>query len=179
MAGIDLSITAPTLAPLERILAGLVERTGDIEPLMERFGTVLETSTIERFSTERGPDGQKWLPSFRVRATSVGDAGPVQPSGKTLTQSGRLKLSIRPVASRDRVEIGTNTIYARIHQLGGTIVPKSAPALTFSLPGIGLIHASRVVIPARPFLGISTDDREELEAQTVDYVAEVAPEIER
>ncbi len=178
MAGMDLSITAPAMAPVERMLAGLVARTGDISPLMERFGTVLETSTIERFNTESGPDGQKWLPSFRLRAGAVGDAGPVK-SGKTLTMSGRLKLSIRPVAGRDRVEIGTNTIYARIHQLGGTIVPVSAPALTFTLPGIGLVHASRVVIPARPYLGVSTDDREELEAQTVDYLAEVAPEIER
>lgn len=178
MAGVDLAITAPSIAPLERMLVGLVERTGDISPLMERFGTVLETSTIERFSTERGPDGVKWLPSFKQRAGAVGEAGPLK-SGKTLTASGRLKLSIRYVASTDRVEIGTNAVYGRIHQLGGTIVPRSAPALVFSLPGIGLVHATRVIIPARPYLGVSVDDREELEAQAHDYLTEVAPEIER
>lgn len=164
---IDFTVTAQGQAPIEHALHGLVERFGDIRPLMERFGSVLETSTIERFDEERAPDGTKWLPSFRAK----------HEGGKTLTDTARLRLSIRPVASADQVEIGTNVIYARIHQEGGTIRAKGK-ALAFTLPGLGLRLATSVTIPARPFLGLSADDRDELAAQVEDYIAEVAPEVE-
>jgi phage gpG-like protein len=49
--------------------------------------------------------------------------------------------------------------YAAIHQWGGEIKPKSAPAL--SVPGYGMLQ--KVKIPARPYLGVSPEDAEAIE----------------
>lgn len=164
-AGIALRVAGQDA--IERRLGALVARLGDVTPLMERIGAVLETSTIERFDSETAPDGSRWKPSFRARATG----------GKTLTDSARLKQSITHNAGPRRVEVGTNVRYAGVHQRGATIRAKNGGRLKFKLPGIGFVSPRQVVIPKREFLGLSADDREEIEAQAVDYVAEAAPEI--
>lgn len=66
--------------------------------------------------------------------------------------------------------VGTNKIYAGIHQFGGTIHAKNAEFLTFRLPGgLGVRRVKEVEMPARPFLGLSTEDESELFAQVADY----------
>ena len=57
------------------------------------------------------------------------------------------------------MRVGTNVIYAAIHQLGGKIVPKNATHLVFRL-ATGVVLAKSVTLPARPYLGISDDDQE-------------------
>ncbi|MFZ5747899.1 MAG: phage morphogenesis protein [Pseudomonadota bacterium] len=47
--------------------------------------------------------------------------------------------------------------YARIHELGGTITPKTAKALAIPLPDGGVAFAASVTIPARPYLRPSAD----------------------
>lgn len=187
--GAEISARGDGAAGVEKVMAALVQRFGHIRPLMERFGSVLETSTIERFNDERAPDGSKWLPSMRVRATSVGESGPQKPTGKTLTDTGRLKLSIRSIASPAAVETGTNVVYARRHQEGfdGSETVASHKRRMTVMFGLKLKEPREVTVPSfvrsgntpkRAFLGLSGDDREELDAQVVDYVAEVAPDVE-
>lgn len=159
---VDFTLSVQGQARLERQLHGLYVRTGDIHELMDRIGMVLETSTLERFDEERGPDGQKWTPSFRAE----------QEGGKTLTDTAGLRLSVRYLASADRVEIGSNKIYARAHNEGATITAKSGRGLAFMLGGELRIVRS-VKLPKRQFLGLSRDDAEEIEAQFNDYVAEI------
>ncbi|MBW1666717.1 MAG: phage virion morphogenesis protein [Deltaproteobacteria bacterium] len=71
-------------------------------------------------------------------------------------RTGHLRRSIRSqtVIRGDEVEgrIGTNVLYARIHEKGGVITPKRAKVLRFQIPGVGWRSAKRVVMPARPFL---------------------------
>jgi phage gpG-like protein len=50
-------------------------------------------------------------------------------SGLTLRDTGRLLSSITYKADAISVVVGTNVIYGRIHQLGGTIQPKKARKL--------------------------------------------------
>ncbi|RHW17198.1 phage virion morphogenesis protein [Sphingomonas gilva] len=157
------------VADLERKLGGLLTRFGNLTPLMDRFGMVLVTSTVERFDDERDPQGDAWLPSIRKQTEG----------GKTLTDKGLLRLSQTHIASRDQVEWGSNLRYARAHNDGAIIRAKGGGKLRFKLPGaLGFRTVDQVVIPQREFLGVSADDREELEAQTVEWVAEVAPEVE-
>jgi phage virion morphogenesis protein len=176
---VDFAIRAEGQDQVEQTLAALVGRFGDVRPLMERFGIVLETSTIERFDDETAPDGSKWLPSLRAQ----------EEGGKTLTDTARLKQSIRAIAGADTVQVGTNVVYARRHQEGfeGTEQVASHKRVIRKIFGRTLSEPIEVVIPAfartahtpaRPFLGLSTDDREELGEQAADYLAEVAPEIE-
>ena len=81
-------------------------------------------------------------------------SSPGSPPGK---KTGDLGRSIQIDRSRNkgrypRVRVGTNKVYARIHEFGGTITPKRAKALHFQLADGSWRTAQRVVIPARPFM---------------------------
>lgn len=156
----DTVLKVEGIRPVERMLARLDRRFGNLLPLMDRIGELLVSNTKHRFETSRGPDGRSWKPSERVVSGAVPQEGkgmgPV--GGKTLVIDGHLRDSITHLATSRNVEVGSNLIYARIHQLGGTIVPKAAPALSFKLPDGELVHIMKVVIPARPYLGIDAVD---------------------
>lgn len=123
---------------------------GNTTPVMAAIGTGLVGSTHMRFVTQTDPEGQAWA------ALNTGYAAEKRNS-RILTESGRLRDSINARAGNDEVLVGTNVIYAAIHQFGGTIAPKSATHLWFRIGG-ALIKASKVTLPARPFLGISSED---------------------
>lgn len=133
----------------------------DMTPATDQIGAAMVTSTQMRFEQQAGPGGSPWPPSLRARLEG----------GITLTDSGRLAQSITHQADAAGVEWGTDVLYAGIHQFGGTIVPKSAGALHFKLPGkLGWRFAGSVTIPARPFLGVDAED----EAEILDILAEFA-----
>ena len=117
-----------TLTGEERVSRGLQALIGglsDRQELMEGIGLYLEASTVDRFDSETAPDGSRWTPSLRAKATG----------GKTLTDHGLLKGSIGYVATNDQVEWGSNLVYARPHQEGATIAAKGGGRLKFRLPG--------------------------------------------
>jgi phage gpG-like protein len=78
-------------------------------------------------------------------------------SGRILQRrTGRLRGSIthsvRISGNKVIGTIGSNVVYARIHELGGVIRPVRAKALHFVIPGVGHRTAQSVTIPARPYL---------------------------
>ena len=125
---------------------------GDMTPVMKSLGRVLLTGTQLRFRSGKGPDGQSWKVSMRAALQA----------GQTLRDSGALLGSITYEAGNGIVAIGTNMVYARIHQFGGTIKAKNAKALAFRLPGGGFAKVKAVTLPPRPFLGASDSDQTEL-----------------
>lgn len=147
-----------------------VKVDGDVQRLMQRLGRIagmdkaginnaiaegLRTSTIERFQAEKSPEGKKWKQSIRAR----------EEGGKTLTKSTALRSSIRSDSSADGLAIGTNDIRAATHQFGDTriIKAKRKKALRFRVNGRWVSKKEvKVTIPARPFLGVSEDDEEEI-----------------
>lgn len=145
---------------IERGLARLAAAFGDLTPLMEGIGLHLEGATLERFENERGPDGKRWKPSKRAQLDG----------GKTLSDSTQLRSSIVSEASGDQVAVGSNKIYAGIHQMGGIIRAKTPKGLVFQLPGgLGYRRVMQVELPARPYLGLSAEDETEIVALTEDY----------
>lgn len=148
----------------EAALGGLLRGIDNLEPLMERFGNYLESSTTERFDTGTAVDGSQWTPSIRAR----------EEGGQTLKDGGDLAKSIHNEPANGSVRWGSKSIYARIHQEGGTIRAKGGGKLTFQLPGgLGFRSVDEVTIPARPFLGINAEDEAELLALTEEYAAEI------
>ena len=143
---------------------------GDVQRLMKRLGRIasvdkaginnaiaegLRTSTIERFQAEKSPDGKKWKQSIRAR----------EEGGKTLIKSAALRSSIRSEASAEGLVVGTNDIRAATHQFGDTriIKAKRKKALRFRVSGRWVSKKEvKVTIPARPFLGVSEEDEEEI-----------------
>lgn len=56
--------------------------------------------------------------------------------------------------------VGSNVKYARIHELGGTILPKTARYLKFFYEAAGhWVTLRRVEMPARPFLSTALRDK--------------------
>ncbi len=120
----------------------------------------LRTSTRERFRTEKSPEGKPWKQSIRAS----------QEGGSTLTDTAGLKNSIKSSADNSGFAVGTNKIYARTHQFGEegrriTIMAKTSKGLVFKI-GDRWIRKKQVSvnirIPARPFLGVSEEDMEEI-----------------
>lgn len=150
MTGLKIQILVDD-APVQAALAQLARRGEDLTPAMDEIGSMLVTSTQMRFEQGEDPDGAPWPPSLRA----------IIEGGQTLIDSGRLRDSITHQAGPDHVDVGSNVIYAAIHQLGGRVEAKSKPFLVFELGG-RTIFTKAVNIPARPYLGVSEGDRQEI-----------------
>lgn len=126
----------------------------DTTPITRAIGTGLVTSTQDRFDDEVSPDGAAWAPLNPVYAAGKRGAGIL----RERAMRGGLQGSITYRAGRSEVEVGSNKIHAGVHQHGAVITPKSGGRLAFRL-GNRIIHARSVTIPARPYVGISADDK--------------------
>ena len=128
---------------MDRMLGTAVTKARQGKAAMEEIGEMLTSSTVERFDTSTAPDGTPWPVSQRAE----------REGGKTLVDTGRMRGSIGYEASPDQVVVGSNLVYARIHQLGGET---------------GRGHT--VTLPERPYLGISEDDIKEARAILADHL---------
>jgi phage virion morphogenesis protein len=113
----------------------------DMTPLMQEIGDALVVSTKRRFGQGVAPDGSKWAPKAPATLAKSTDSRPL------FGPSGMLSSQISYEASADSVLIGSNRIYAAMMQFGGT--KAKFPHLWGD-------------IPARPFLGYSDADVEEV-----------------
>lgn len=139
---------AGVLSALRRVAETLADPT----PLAAEIAALGENSTRLRFRTQIAPDGSTWKPSLRAQITG----------GRTLTQDGHLSGSLSARHGRDFAEWGVNRSYDAIHQFGGVIRPKTAKALRFQVAGGGFAVVQSVTMPARPYLGLSDDDRSDV-----------------
>ena len=144
-------------AALER--AGGVMRTGWVRAI----GAGLVEVTQARFESESEPLGGKWQalnPAYAMIKRGPG----------ILRASLVLQRYITFATAGNQVTVGSNRIYAAVHQFGATIRPKNARALVFRLgragprggKSSGLVHAKSVTIPARPYLGFGPKDQREV-----------------
>ncbi|MBW6402073.1 phage virion morphogenesis protein [Roseomonas sp. HJA6] len=129
----------------------------DSTPLMRAIGVGLISNVHDRFAAETDPDGARWAP-LKEPWASLRRAGPIlQQSG----MRGGLMGTITSDAANGEVSVGSNKIYAAVHQFGATIKAKNAPLLIFRTPeGVRFGAARQVTIPARPYLGISAADED-------------------
>lgn len=141
---------------------GAVDKAGINNAIAE----AIRSGTIERFETETGPDGSAWSKS--IRASEKG--------GLTLTVTGDLKSSINARGTEKGAEVGTNLVYAATHQFGDSgrvIRAKNKPYLAFEYHGRTIRKKQVTVnIPARPFLGISDEDRKEIKSIVEEALSE-------
>ncbi len=152
MISIDLD-DREVVAALER-LRGRAGESG-LRPALALIGEHLAETTKQRFAVGRGPDGVKWkdnAPSTLARLLKQGRGAGKRP----LIDSGELAHTIRWQFIDGGVAVGTDRFSglfdggAAVHQFG-------------SRDG---------KIPARPFLGISNDDRRAILAIVEAHFAE-------
>ena len=121
-------------------------------------------STLERFKESRSPEGKRWKTS--IRAASEG--------GKTLIDTSQLRNSIRSSSDDSGFAVGTNVKHAATHQFGAqgrTIWARRAKTLRFQIGGAWVSKKKvRINIPARPFLGLSDEDMQEIKSTVEEYI---------
>lgn len=153
MSGVTLETRIDTKAAIKSFTR--VQRMmRDTTPVMRAIGTGLVENTHTRFERAQDPQGRAWAPLNPAYAAGKRGPGILRGSG----MRGGLMGSITAKATPQTVAVGTNKIYALIHQVGGIIKPKG-DHLVFSF-GDRTIFAKSVTIPARPYLGIGPEDEE-------------------
>ena len=150
----------------DKALSEAAHKLADRQALMDSIGEALVSGTLKRFDAEEEPTGKKWKPSARAAAEG----------GKTLTDEAFLRRSIDYAATPDKVMVGSNLPYARIHQEGGktsphVIRPKRKKALAFGGIVRKKVNHPGSDIPARPYLGVSKEDMEEVRETMADFLA--------
>ena len=121
---------------LERLSRGI---SGDNRYLlMRRLAGTMHYAVAQNFKQGGRPE---WL-ALKYR------------SGIPLNDTGALRQSIDELSDNDTALVGTNMIYAAIHQFGGWAGRGNA-----------------VFIPARPFLQLTGEDKQDLLDDVQDYFA--------
>lgn len=141
-------------------------RKGIPEEVKKAIAEGILARTHRRFEESRAPDGTPWPPlspatlAKEVRPRDRLKRGGISAAAqrrmalrKPLVVTARLKNSISWKVVGNRIYVGTNLEYARIHQFGG-------------YAGRG----RKVRIPARPYLGLTEEDREEAEALLREWI---------
>lgn len=121
-------------------LQQMVAAQSNLQPLYAAIGGSLLSNVQLGFKFGRSPWGDAWRK-------------PLLRAGQPLRDTGRLNRSITVDATGDGVTVGTNVLYAPVHQFGATIRAKNKPFLFFRTPN-GFARKKQVVVPARPFLPI-------------------------
>lgn len=117
--------------------------------LFNHMGEVLLDIHEVRFNVQESPDGIPW----QALSPWYQESKPKQ-KDKILTLDGNLRSTLHWQIEGNTLLFGTNLVYGAIHQFGGIIKPVSANALN-----VGGRPVKQVVIPARPWLGISIQDK--------------------
>lgn len=132
----------------------------DPAPLMEEIAALGESQTRRRLTDEKtAPDGTAWKPNW---------AGT-----PTLTHTGQhLLQSLAFYSSAEEAVWGAAWEFAHVHQEGMVITPRYGQALKFWFVKGGhtsFAIAKSVTIPARPFVGLSAENRTEIEDLVSDH----------
>lgn len=111
-------------------LLELAKRVKNPKPVLREIGHVIRNYVDEKFETEGRYNGEKWedwKPEYKkLRAKKKRGEGGI------LSLEGELRLSINDKVKSDSVEVGTNKVYAAIHNFGGDVKKRNGGS--FDMP---------------------------------------------
>jgi len=152
----------------------LQDRGAHLSGLMRDIGEILTQSTQQRFRDGVGPDGVPWEP--------LADG-----SGRTpLLDTGRMRDEIVPSSGENWAEISATAKQARWHQKGTKKYKiKAKPGKALMWPGMKtrenkktgqhdpawVNEVNHPGLKARPFIGLSIDDRKQIEKTAEAWVS--------
>lgn len=126
----------------------MVANASESRGYLSAIGEALKNTTKMRFASGTDPGGAAWAPVIRGGA-------PLRNTGAHLMNAVNYRVG------SDHVEIGVPPAWGAVHQFGATIQARNAKYLRFKV-GNRWVRKKQVTVPARPFLGISTEDRAEI-----------------
>lgn len=171
---------AEKLAQIRLAIAKLSDNSLQ-EELLESIGAVVESQARRRISDEKtSPVGEKWQDwSEDYRKTRHGNQSLLQGDGGLMD-------SIQHIVERGRVRVGSPLAYAAVHQDGfaGSVSVSAHKRLITQAFGRALKHGvwqsvgahKRLMdIPQREYLGLSSENSEELMHVIGDFWQGVLP----
>lgn len=124
----------------------------DMTPAMRDIAAIIEEAAEEAFQSQQAPDGTPWAPlsEHTTRRRTRQGKWP----GQILQVTGDLAGSITSASDESSAVAGSNLVYAPTHQFGA------------EEGAFGATPSGRPIpfgdIPARPFLGVSDEARDDI-----------------
>lgn len=134
---------------IQQLLKKLAAKTENLRPFMKNIAGIMADSVEENFDKEGRPD--KWAPLAKSTIKQRTKKG--YWPGKILQMRGDLAASITSKYDDNSAVVGTNKIYAAIHQFGGDAG-----------------RNKKVKIPARPFLSLNEIEYKKINTVINDYL---------
>ncbi|AKO97616.1 MULTISPECIES: phage virion morphogenesis protein [Marinovum] len=154
-------------AELTAGLARIKAHVTDMSDLMQDLGELLTDSTKSRFAEGAAPDGTPWAPKSQTTID-----GYQQREKKARVDfrplfgpTGRLSSEVFYQAGTTSMEIGSALIYSAVQQFGAGKGQFGTAANGSSIPWGD--------IPARPFIGLSDEERANVNAEILEYLARI------
>lgn len=145
---IAIKIVSDTATPL---IQAALSASKDLSKPMLSIGARLKNDVLRNFR-ESG-----WFPAKWKASSAAADGR------KTLIKSATLRNSFHASSGSDFAAVGTDCVYAPVHQFGAVIAAKTSRGLRFKIGG-RWITKRHVIIPARPMLPV--DDAGQLHSET-------------
>lgn len=101
-------------------LHALLQKTGNLTPLMDEIGAEMETRVSSRFETQSDPLGAPWAAWAPATKLSYPDDG----NGRVLDRHGHMLDSLGHQADESSVTYGFALDYAAYHEFGTDTMPK-------------------------------------------------------
>ena len=134
---------------LQKVLGELISKSQNIRPLMKNISGIMLDSVEENFEKEDRPDKWQELAKSTIKQRKKKGHWP----GRILQVRGDLASSITSYYDSNSALVGTNKVYATIHQFGDNV-------------GRG----KKVKIPARPYLVIDNKNIKIILVQIKEYL---------
>jgi len=135
---------------IQQVLRNLISKTENLRPLMKNIAGIMMDSVEENFEQEGRPDKWEKLSPVTKKQRSKKGYWP----GRILQMQGNLAASITSKYDENSAVVGTNKVYAAIHQFGGEAG-----------------RNKKVKIPARPYLKLTNEDLNQVLEATKDYLS--------
>ena len=148
--------------PVLNALRRAATEMSNSRPLMRSVSGIMLRAVEDNFEQEGRPKWKDLHPGTKLTRHLQGTW-----PGKILQRSGGLASSIQQRFNEREAVVGTNKVYAAIHQFGGKTKPHVIKARTKRALSFGGIVVRQVNhpgsnIPARPFLRLTPGDQREI-----------------
>ncbi|KXF92095.1 phage virion morphogenesis protein [Phaeobacter inhibens] len=157
-----LEINEDELSPLIlRLQAGL----DDMTPVMQDLGELLLQSTQDRMLRGEQPNGAPFAPRSPVTLKHYAAKG-FKFGSQPLNKSGEMRQQLAYEATADGISWGSNAIQSAVMQFGADKGAFGTNAQGKPIPWGN--------IPARPFLGVSAEDRTGIVEELEDWLMDLS-----
>lgn len=159
---------------IQAALARAQALLADLSPVMDDIGRQLIESTKLRIVAGESPDGSSFAPRSETTLARYARQGKVPKGGPLRLNDYMRQSSLHHNYGPDFTEVGSSAIQAAVMQFGaaqgafGAVMGRTKPTAKRPKSQDYFAHLPWGNIPARPFLGISDEDRTDI----LDIIAE-------